>query len=436
MASSLPKVLHPVAGLSMVNHVCDAASSAGNTDIAVVVGNQAERVGEVVRNHFPDATIHVQAERHGTAHAVLAAREAIERGYDDVVILYGDVPLVRDTTLKEAREALSKGADVIVLGFETDKPHGYGRLIVEDEKLLAIREQTDVSVDENKITYCNSGIIVFNGEHILALLDAVDNANPKQEYYLTDVVEIGRAKGLSVTAITVAEEETLGVNDRVQLAEVEELWQVRKRNEMLRNGVSMQAPHTVQFNYDTRIGRDCVIEANVVFAAGVSIGEGTTIRAFCHLEGATIGNNAVIGPYARLRPGSQLADNIKIGNFVETKNAVVEQGAKINHLSYVGDARVGESANIGAGTITCNYDGVNKHHTDIGKDVFIGTNTSLVAPVRIGDGAMTAAGSVITKDVPPGALAVERSEQKIIDGLASKLRKRNLAIKAAEQKNK
>lgn len=435
MASSLPKVLHPVAGLPMVNHVCDAANAAGDTDIAIVVGNQAELVGEVVCKHFPGASVHIQAERNGTAHAVLAAREAIERGYDDVVILYGDVPLVRDTTVKEARDALAEGGDVVVLGFETETPHGYGRLLIENGKLTAIREQADVTVEENLITYCNSGIIIFNGDHLIELLDAVENNNPKQEFYLTDVVEIGCSKGLSVKAILVAEEETLGVNDRVQLAEVDELWQVRKRREMLRAGVSMQAPHTVLFHHDTQIGRDSSIEANVVFAGNVTIGEGTTIRAFSHLEGATIGDNAIIGPYARLRPGSQLADDTKIGNFVETKNAVVEKGAKINHLSYVGDARVGEGANIGAGVITCNYDGVNKHHTDIGEGAFVGTNSSLVAPVKIGDGSMTAAGSVITKDVPAGAMAVERSVQKTIDGLATKLRERNLSIKAAKKKS-
>ena len=434
MASDMPKVLHPVAGLPMVCHVIDTAVAAGGTKHAVVVGNQAERVADIVKTHNVSTEIFVQTERKGTAHAVLAARDAVTEDFDDVIILYGDVPLIRSQTIQSARDALRDGADIVVLGFETADPTGYGRLLMEGETLAAIREHKDASPEERLVTLCNSGIMAFKREHILSILDAVGNDNAQGEYYLPDAVEIGRARGLSTTSITVPEEDTLGVNDRIQLAQVEQIWQDRSRDTLLRNGVTIQAPHTVILHHDTKIEKDVILEPNLVFSQGVTVKSGATIRAFSHLEGAVVGEGAVIGPYARLRPGTSLAANSKIGNFVETKNAQIGEGAKVNHLSYVGDSTVGAKANIGAGTITCNYDGFNKHKTIIGEGAFIGTNTSLVAPVTIGNHANTAAGSVIYVDVPDHDLAIERSKQANLTGKAKSLREKNAAIKTASKK--
>ena len=307
-------------------------------------------------------------------------------------------------------------------------------MIMDGDELLDIREHRDASDEEKKITFCNSGIMAFRSSHMLEILQAIDNNNSQGEYYLPDAIGIARKKGLKVIAAEVPEVETLGVNDREQLAGIEELWQKRRRSQLLHEGVSMASPHTVMLSHDTIIEEDVVIEPNVVFAGGVTVRKGATIRAFSHLEGTIVGDDSVVGPYARLRPGTRLGQTTKVGNFVETKNADVQDGAKINHLSYVGDASVGAAANIGAGTITCNYDGVNKHHTEIGKGAFIGTNSSLVAPVSIGDGAMTAAGSVISKDVEADALAIERSPQVNKPGLAAKLWRRNRAIKDVAKK--
>lgn len=433
MASDLPKVLHPIAGLSMLGHVMRTASEVGADATAVVVGNQAERVAAEVARIDPNATTHVQTERRGTAHAVLAARTAIERGYDDVVVLSGDVPLLEPRSIDTARAALADN-DLCVLGFDTPTPFGYGRMVVKDGQLVAIREEKDASVAEKAITFCNSGIMAFRGAGFLDLLSAIDNNNAAGEFYLTSAVEVARAKGQSVVAKQVPEEQTLGVNDRVQLAGLEAIWQRRRRTELLRSGVTMQVPESVVLHHDTQIAKDVTIEPNVVFSAGVSVASGATIRSFSHLEGAQVGHDAVVGPYARLRPGTNLAAKSKIGNFVETKNTAVGEGAKINHLSYVGDASVGAAANIGAGTITCNYDGFNKHRTEIGAGAFIGTNTALVAPVKIGKGATTAAGSVISKSVPDDALAIERSDQRNLDGKAKMLRDRYRAKKEAQSK--
>ena len=434
MASSMPKVIHPVAGLPMVCHVMETSNQAGGAATAVVVGNQAERVAAIISAHDAHAEIFEQTERKGTAHAVLSAREALKNKFDDVVILYGDVPLIRTQTLSHARNALAEGADVVVLGFETADPTGYGRLLVENGSLVAIREHKDASESERLVTFCNSGIMAFNGKHVESLLDAIGNENAQGEYYLPDAVEIARERGLTVTAIKVPEDETLGVNDRVQLAEVEEIWQKRKREEYLRAGVTMATPNTVQFHHDTKIENDVTLEPNIVFGPAVEIKRGATIKAFSHLEGANVGEGAVVGPFARLRPGTDLAEGTKVGNFVETKAARVEKGAKINHLSYVGDASVGEKANIGAGTITCNYDGYNKHKTTIGAGAFIGSNASLVAPVTIGANAITGAGSVISQDVGEDDLAVTRASQKNLKGKARVLHARNAELKAKKSK--
>ena len=434
MASDMPKVLHPVASLPMVLHVAETAMASGSGTLAFVVGNKAEMVREAVGKHCPQASFHEQKERKGTGHAVLAAREAVRAGVEEVIVLYGDVPLVRPETIAAARRALAGGADIVVLGFETADPTGYGRLIVKNGELLAIREHKDASDEEKQITFCNSGIMAFRAQHMLATLDAITDNNAQGEYYLTDAAEIGRLRGLSVKAISVPEDETLGVNDRVQLAEVEAIWQERKRRQMLLAGVAMAAPQTVMFSHDTQIGREAVIESNVVFAPGVKVAARATIRAFSHLEGAAVGEGAVVGPYGRLRPGADLAEGAKVGNFVEVKAAKVGVGAKINHLSYVGDATVGANANIGAGSITCNYDGFNKHHTEIGEGVFIGTNTSLVAPVSVGKNANTAAGSTITEDVPEDALAFGRARQANVPGKASALREHLRAVKESKKR--
>lgn len=435
MASSMPKVLHPVAGLPMLCHVLATSQAAGGTARAVVVGNQAQRVAEEVQAFDVEATIHEQKVRAGTAHAVLAAREAIEKGFDDVVMLYGDVPLIRTETLQAARDQLAAGQHIVVLGFETANPHGYGRLLLEGDNLLAIREEKDATDEERALTFCNSGIIAFSGKYILELLDAVENDNAQGEYYAPDTVEIGVARGLNVSAITVPEEDTLGVNDRVQLAQVEALWQQRQREKLLRKGVTMQVPSSVVLHHDTQIEADVVIEPNIVFGPKVSVAAGSTIRAFSHLEGASVGKDAIVGPYARLRPGTVLEERAKIGNFVETKAAHVGAGAKINHLSYFGDTEIGANANIGAGSITCNYDGFGKHKTTVGEGAFIGTNTSLVAPVSVGKNANTAAGSVIYKDVPDDDLAIERGEQVNKTGRAASLREKNRAAKEAKLKS-
>ncbi len=425
MASDTPKVLHPVAGLPMLAHVLSTAKMAGGSSCAVVVGNQAERVASVVNVYDEMASVHVQKERKGTGHAVLAAREAVTDELDDVIILYGDVPLIQTETILAARETLADGADIVVLGFETDDPTGYGRLITHGDTLLAIREHKDATDKEKDITFCNSGIIAFRAENMLPVLDQIDNNNVQGEYYLTDAAEVGQSMGLTVLAIEVSEDETLGVNDRVQLAVVEEIWQDRRRIELMKSGVSMSAPHTVIFSHDTSVEAGAVLEPNIVFAEGVSVAKGATIRAFSHLEGTSVGEGAIVGPYARLRPGTELGPNTKVGNFVETKATKVANGAKINHLSYIGDTSVGEKANIGAGTITCNYDGFGKHDTHIGEGAFIGSNTCLVAPVSIGANANTAAGSVITEDVPDDDLAIERNKQVNLKGKAKLLRERN-----------
>jgi len=434
MASTMPKVLHPVAGLPMVLHVLNTARKAGSTKCAVVVGNQAERVAEAISGYDSSAVTFIQNERKGTAHAVLAAGDALSEPFDDVVVLNGDGPLVRTETIGKARSVLADGADMVVLGFETSDPTGYGRMIVENGELVAIREHNEASDEEKSITFCNSGIMAFDGKHVLDILTGIGNDNGQEEYYLTDAVEVARSRAQRVVAAAVPHEETLGVNDRVQLAEVETIWQKRRRKQAMLDGVAMPHPDTVIFHHDTVVESDAALEPNVVFAGGVTIRSGATVRSFSHLEGCTVGKDAVVGPYARLRPGTYLEAGSKIGNFVETKNTQIRRGAKINHLSYVGDTEVGANANVGAGTITCNYDGYGKYHTSIGAGAFIGTNTSLVAPVNVGTNANTAAGSVIYKDVPDDALAIERGEQVNLDGKAKSLRARNKERKETASK--
>ncbi len=435
MRSPLPKVMHKVAGLPMVTHVLNVSVDAGCTDIAVVAGNGFELVSSSVSASHPQSQIFEQTERLGTGHAVLAARAAIEKGTDDILVLFGDTPLLRPGTLSRMRSELAEGAAVVVLGFRADDPTGYGRLLEDDSKLLAIREHKDASDHEREVDFCNGGIMGLAGAHALELLDAITNDNANKEYYLTDVVEIANAKGFSVTAIEAEETEVMGVNTRNGLADVEALWQQAKRHEMMTAGVTMQAPETVFLHADTVIEPNVMLEPNIFFGPGVTVKANARIRAFSHLEGATVGEGAEIGPYARLRPGANLAEGTKVGNFVEIKNADIHQGAKVNHLTYIGDAEIGSEANIGAGTITCNYDGMNKHKTTIGINAFVGSNSSLVAPVTIGNGAFVASGSVITENVPDNALGVARGRQSNKPNYANAIRERNAALKQKRSKS-
>jgi bifunctional UDP-N-acetylglucosamine pyrophosphorylase/glucosamine-1-phosphate N-acetyltransferase len=430
MKSDLPKVLHQVAGLPMVAHVAKAALAAGGGDIAVVVGRGADRVKAAVRPYAKDVETFEQTERLGTAHAVLAARAAIARGYDDVLVMFGDTPLVEAGPLEAARKLIAGGNAVAVMGFRTPTPAGYGRLLEEDGALKAIREDKDCTAEERKVTFCNGGLMAIDGKQALTLLEAVGNANAKGEYYLTDIVEIANARGMQVAATEAAYDNVLGINNRAELAEAEAIWQQRARKRAMLAGVTMVAPETVFLAHDTEIGADTILEPNVVFGPGAKIAGGVTIHAFSHIEGATVAAGAEIGPFARLRPGAELQEKSKVGNFCEVKKAVVGPGAKINHLTYVGDATIGAKANIGAGTITCNYDGYNKHLTEIGAGAFIGSNSALVAPVSIGANAYVASGSVITDNVPDDGLAFGRARQETKPGRATALRERYAAMKA------
>ncbi len=420
MKSALPKAAHAVAGRPMVAHVAAAAAGAGETRLVFVVAPDTDMVREAAGAYAQGAEFVIQRERLGTANAVLAARAAIEAFDGNVLVLFGDTPLIRPETLRGLGEALDGGAAVAVLGFETDDPAGYGRLICDaDGMLMAIREEKDASDPEKAIRLCNSGVMAFRSATMLGILERIGNANANGEYYLPDAVEIARSLGHAVVLAHCEEDEVRGVNDRIQLAAVEAIMQRRLREAAMSAGATLIAPETVTLCHDTRVGRDVIIEPNVVFGPGVTVADGVHIKAFCHIENAAIASGAVIGPFARLRPGAEIGEGAHIGNFVEIKKASVEAGAKVNHLAYVGDGRVGAKANVGAGTIFCNYDGFNKHFTDIGPGAFIGSNSALVAPVRIGAGAFVGSGSVITRDVEPDALALERSQQTQIPGWAA-----------------
>jgi bifunctional UDP-N-acetylglucosamine pyrophosphorylase/glucosamine-1-phosphate N-acetyltransferase len=434
MKSAKPKVLHEIAGLPMVAHVAAAAKAAGGGDVALVVGHGADEVRKAAARLDAAPEIFVQEQRLGTAHAVLAARAAIARGYDDILVMFGDTPLIEAEPLLAARRKLAEGVAVVVVGFRPAVPTGYGRLIETSGKLVAIREEKDASEAERKIGFCNGGLMAISGGHALALLDAVGNKNAKGEYYLTDIVEIAHTGGLDVVATEASAESVLGINNRAELAEAEAIWQRRRRRAAMLSGVTLIAPETVFFSHDTEIGQDTLIEPNVWFGPGVKIASGATIHAFSHIEGASVATGAEVGPFARLRPGAELHEKAKVGNFCEVKKATVEKGAKVNHLTYIGDARVGAGANIGAGTITCNYDGFGKHFTDIGAGAFVGSNSSLVAPVTLGDRAYVASGSVITEDVEADALAFGRARQKTIPGKGKELRERFAAAAAAKKK--
>lgn len=429
MNSDLPKVLHEVAGAPLLVHAMKSGATLAPERTVVVAGHGFEAVQKAAQDWDEAATVVLQEEQKGTGHAVMVTRDALAGFEGDVVVLYGDTPFIQPKTLERMAEARGDNA-VVVLGFEDNTREKYGRLVTNGDALEAIVEFKDADAATRAISFMNSGVMLVDAKQLFDLLDQIDSKNASGEYYLTDIVKIARDKGLKATAISCDVSETLGVNSRTHLAEAEAAFQALARVTLLENGVTLVSPETVWLSHDTVIGRDTVIEPNVFFGPEVTVESGARIRAFSHLEGAHVSRGATIGPYARLRPGAELAEDVHVGNFVEIKNAQIEEGAKINHLSYVGDAHVGEKTNIGAGTITCNYDGVMKHKTTIGKGAFIGSNTMLVAPVSVGDEAMTGSGSVITKDVADGALAIARATQMEKPGMARKLMEMLRAKKA------
>lgn len=436
MRSSLPKVLHPVAGQSLVSHVLAAAPRGAGQSLAAVVGPDHRAVSDEITRCRPDATVFIQSERLGTAHAVLAAKDALAKEADDLVIVFGDTPLISAATLERLRAPLAQGSAVVVLGFRAVDPTGYGRLLVEGDDLVAIREHADASETERAVTLCNAGVMAIDGKKALSLLQKIGNTNSKGEYYLTDAVSIARGAGLKASVIETDEDEVRGINNKAQLAEAEAIMQQRLRHAAMTDGVTLIAPETVHLCVDTKFGKDVVVEPYVVFGANVEVDDGAVIHSFSHIVQTKIGKKVSIGPYARLRPGTVLGDGARIGNFVETKAAAIDAGAKVNHLTYIGDAHIGANANIGAGTITCNYDGFDKYRTEIGEGAFVGSNSSLVAPVTIAAGAYVGSGSVVTKDVPADALAVERSQQTNKDGWAKRFREAKQRAKAEKAASK
>ncbi|MBU2982055.1 bifunctional UDP-N-acetylglucosamine diphosphorylase/glucosamine-1-phosphate N-acetyltransferase GlmU [Lentibacter algarum] len=432
MHSDMPKVLHKVAGAPLLIHAMKAGAALDPAHTVIVAGHGFDAVSAAAIDFDEDAQVVLQAEQNGTGHAVLCAQEALAGATGDALVLYGDTPFISQQTL-EAMNAARAEFDVVVLGFEAADAGRYGRLVMEGENLERIVEFKDASDEERSITFCNSGVILSSNKHMFGLLEQVTNDNASGEYYLTDIIGLARKAGLSATAVACDEAETMGVNSRADLAAAEAAFQSRARIEALESGVTLTAPETVFFAHDTYIGADTIIEPNVVFGPEVTVENGAHIRAFTHIEGAHVSRGAIVGPYARLRPGAELSENVHVGNFVEIKNATLAEGAKANHLTYIGDASIGADTNIGAGTITCNYDGVFKHHTEIGARAFIGSNTMLIAPVTVGNEAMTATAAVINTDVPDGALAISRTPQVNKPNLAVKLFDKLRAKKKKQQ---
>ena len=433
MKSRRPKVLHPLAGRPLLGHALSIADVLSPERIVIVASEDLRGVaGSVEAPGAPLETV-VQEPQLGTGHAVMMARDALKGFEGDVLVLFADTPLLLPATVHALLDTVQGEASVAVLGFEPDDPAQYGRLVLDDAGALgSIVEFADASDAEKAITLCNAGLMAIKSEVLFDLLDALQPENAQGEYYLTDLVAVARARGLACAHTVAPAEEVMGINDRAQLAAAEAVMQRRMRMAAMEGGVTLLDPASVFFHFDTVLGADVVIGPNVVFGPGVVVERDVEIKAFSHLEGVHIQENAVVGPFARLRPGTEVGAGARIGNFVETKNAQVEAGAKINHLSYVGDARVGARANIGAGTITCNYDGVRKSRTDIGEDAFIGSNTSLVAPVSVGARALVGAGSVITQDVAADAIAVTRAEQREHAGAEARRRARLKGGRAAE----
>ena len=431
MESDLPKVLHKLAASPLLHHALAAGQALAPERMVVVAGHGGDQVAAAARAFDDTVEIVRQDEQLGTAHAVAQAAPLLAGARGDALVLYGDTPFIRPETLEAMRAARTEHA-VVVLGFEAADPGRYGRLVTEGTTLSRIVEYKDATEAERAIRLCNSGVICAEAKTLFELVAAVGNANAAGEYYLTDIVGLARARGLSTGYVLCDEAETLGINTRRELARAEAAFQARMRDEMLETGITLTAPETVYFARDTVVGRDAVIGPHVLFGPGVTIESGAEIRGFCHLEGCHVSRGADVGPFARLRPGAELAEDVHVGNFVEVKNAILDEGVKVGHLTYLGDAHIGEFTNIGAGTITCNYDGVMKHRTVVGKRAFIGSDTMLVAPVSVGDDAMTASGSVITQDVPAEALALGRARQETKPGLATRLMARLRALKAAK----
>ncbi len=421
MRSSRPKALHEIAGRAMAAHVVGTLGALGPERVVCVTGPGMDEVAEAAR---PAAAV-VQAQPLGTAHAVLAAREALAGFEGAVLVLFADTPLIRAETMRALADAVEGGAAVAVLGMRPAAANEYGRILLDAAgRPEAIVEWRDARPEERALPVCNAGVMAADGSRLFALLDRVGNDNARGEYYLTDIAALARAEGLETALVEAPEEEALGVNSRADLARAEAVMQHRLRERAFDAGVTMPMPETVYLSHDTRFGRDVAVGPHTVFLPGVTVEEGAEIRAFCHLEGAVVRSGARVGPYARLRPGADVGPGAGVGNFVEVKNAVLEAGAKAGHLAYIGDAHVGAHANIGAGAITCNYDGVRKHRTEIGAGAFIGSNAALVAPVSVGPGAVVGAGSTVSRDVEAGALVVERAPRLERKGGAARLRSR------------
>jgi bifunctional UDP-N-acetylglucosamine pyrophosphorylase/glucosamine-1-phosphate N-acetyltransferase len=433
MKSDLHKVLHPIAGRPMLLHLIDSFDAAGASERVVVVGSLREQVEAAVAP-LGVRTV-VQADQLGTAHAALQAKEALA-GFDGVAIVcFGDAPFLRPETIERLVARLDEPDKprIAVLGFRPVDPAAYGRIVADsDGRILVMVEYKDATPIQRAETLCNSGVTAVRAADLWPLLERVGNDNAAGEYYLPDIVMLATQDATRSVVIETSEAEVLGINSRAELAHAEHHWQQARRRQVMDDGASLVAPETVWFAHDTRVGRDVTIEPNVVFGPGVEIGDRVAIHAFCHIEGATVMNGASVGPYARLRPGAVMEHGSKVGNFVEMKKAVLGPGAKANHLTYLGDAQVGAGANIGAGTITCNYDGFLKYKTEIGHGAFIGSNSALVAPVKIGDGAIVGAGSVVTGDVEANALGLARARQEVKPGWAHRFREMMAAKKAAK----
>ena len=420
MLSDRPKVLHEIGGVPILAHVL-AAAEALDGERVIVVGGDGDAVSEEALKTDGRIRVAEQSEQRGTAHAVTMAAPELDGKGGDTLVLLGDTPFIRPDTISALGKAREDGAEIVFLGFEASDPARYGRIVSDGTTLLKIVEWKDADDATRALTLCNAGLVLAGTATLLRLAAAAGPKNAAGEHYLTDIAALGRAEGLDVRVVTCAEEEALGINTCADLARAESVFQARARNAAADRGVTLQSPDTVHFAFDTRIDRNVVVEPNVVFGPGVVIESGARIRAFSHLEGCHVGRNSVVGPHARLRPGTKLGAGTQVGNFVEVKNAEFGEGAQAKHLTYIGDASIGRAANVGAGTITCNYDGVSKHRTEIGEKAFIGSSTMLVAPVRIGDEAMTASGTVITRNVPDGDLAIARTRQKNKPGFARKL---------------
>lgn len=425
MKSALPKVVHKVAGREMINLVLDTANNLNPTNIVVVISDDMQEFSEQIKKQHSKSDLHfaIQKERLGTAHAVQTGLKNLPKIADAVLVLYADTPLLKVKTLQKMLQTLDKNS-VCVLGFDCHKKNAeenkYGRLVVVGNSLQKIVEAKDANLEEQKITLCNSGVLAITGSKIENLLAKIDNQNASGEYYLTDIIGIAKKQNLDCGFLRVDEKEVLGVNSKSELAEIEKIKQKEIRKQLMEQGVTMLNPKSIYFSFDTKIENDVVIHPNVVFGLNVEVKSGAEIKSFSHIEGAKIESGAIIGPFARIRPGTVIEKNARIGNFVEVKKSTIKSGAKINHLSYIGDAEIGEEANIGAGTITCNYDGYKKYPTKIGKKVFIGSNSALVAPINIGDGAVIGAGSIITKDVDQNDLATSRAKQENIENGGTK----------------